>query len=529
MNQTYAVNAYALRGNTALDDDAMHGALTNAIGPAVPLSASAARWPRCAGHIRSKAIFRCACRCRSSFDQRHGLGGRGGRRFVRRRHYHSAAGSEYASADEICSPQNCSQRQHAAAAGGNRSSHLQCHASGTVTLENIRKAATNLQRAYRERGYATVAVSLPSQRLTNATVRLAVTEGKLASVQVVGNQHFSAENILRAFPDLQTNTLLNSHIFQRELDAANQNRDRQIYPTLGPGSEAGHQRAYLARQRPPATARAPGSGQLRNARHAGFASQFRGAIQQFLAGRPTSGPGLFLYAAGIQIDEQHTRLWPQPAAHFVLQRVLSYSDSVERDAWRAGRCFLSIWLSGSHAPILAAACAGRIRTDYFTGALPPATPASNGAPRPRSHIHRCSPLFRGIRNKAWPTPRTSAASSGFHCVQRRTFAPGGFYRHGFQASRNGRRQHQQFLHHHGHERISMGRKPTDPSPPRASPGTSATVVYFRSMSAWIFRKPTRMVPRRPVWRSLETSPAAMPILPSSAYSSRAQAILAKRL
>ena len=108
-----------------------------------------------------------------------------------------------------------------------------------VTLENIRQAATNLRRAYHERGWVTVAVSLPAQRLTNATVRLAVTEGKLASVQIVGNEHFSSENILRALPDLQTNTLLNSHIFQRELDAANQNRDRQIYPTLGPGPEAG--------------------------------------------------------------------------------------------------------------------------------------------------------------------------------------------------------------------------------------------------------------------------------------------------
>ena len=108
-----------------------------------------------------------------------------------------------------------------------------------VTLENIRQAATNLRRAYRERGWATVAVSLPAQRLTNATVRLTVTEGKLAGVQVVGNRHFSSGNVLHAFPNLQTNTLLNSHIFQRDLDTANQNRDRQVYPTLGPGPEAG--------------------------------------------------------------------------------------------------------------------------------------------------------------------------------------------------------------------------------------------------------------------------------------------------
>jgi len=96
-----------------------------------------------------------------------------------------------------------------------------------------------LRRAYHERGWVTVAVSLPAQRLTNATVRLAVTEGKLAEVQVVGNRYFSSANVLHAFPNLQTNALLNSHIFQHDLDGANQNRDRQVYPTLGPGPEAG--------------------------------------------------------------------------------------------------------------------------------------------------------------------------------------------------------------------------------------------------------------------------------------------------
>jgi len=108
-----------------------------------------------------------------------------------------------------------------------------------VTLEEVRQAAASLQRAYRERGYVTVAVTVPSQRLTNATVRLAVTEGKLASIQVVGNRYFGSNNIARALPSLRTNTLLNSQVLQRELDLANQNRDRQIYPIIGPGPDPG--------------------------------------------------------------------------------------------------------------------------------------------------------------------------------------------------------------------------------------------------------------------------------------------------
>ncbi|MFN0067730.1 MAG: POTRA domain-containing protein [Limisphaerales bacterium] len=108
-----------------------------------------------------------------------------------------------------------------------------------VTLPEIQKAVGALQLAYRERGHATVSVALPPQTLTNATVHVQVTEGVLAEVRVTGNRHFSTNNVLRALPSLRTNEVLNSQVFQRELDLANQNRDRQIFPTLGPGPEPG--------------------------------------------------------------------------------------------------------------------------------------------------------------------------------------------------------------------------------------------------------------------------------------------------
>lgn len=114
------------------------------------------------------------------------------------------------------------------------------NAVGTnVTLQQIQKALGVLQLAYRERGFATVSVGLPQQQLTNAVVKVQVTEGVLVDVRVMGNRYFSSNNIARALPSLGTNTHLNSRVFQQELDLANQNRDRQIYPTIGPGPEPG--------------------------------------------------------------------------------------------------------------------------------------------------------------------------------------------------------------------------------------------------------------------------------------------------
>jgi hemolysin activation/secretion protein len=104
-----------------------------------------------------------------------------------------------------------------------------------ITITQIRKALGQLQLAYRERGYVTVAIALPQQQLTNATIKLDVTEARLADIKVRGNRYFSSNNVMRELPGLRTNILLNSRIFQRELDEANLNRDRQIYPNIVPG------------------------------------------------------------------------------------------------------------------------------------------------------------------------------------------------------------------------------------------------------------------------------------------------------
>lgn len=108
-----------------------------------------------------------------------------------------------------------------------------------VGIERIREGLAELQLAYRGRGFVTVAVSLPQQQLTNGVVKVQVTEGRLAEILVTGQNHYSSNNVMRALPGLSTNLLLNSLVFQQELDRANANRDRQIYPQIGPGPEPG--------------------------------------------------------------------------------------------------------------------------------------------------------------------------------------------------------------------------------------------------------------------------------------------------
>jgi len=113
-----------------------------------------------------------------------------------------------------------------------------------VTFAQVQKVLGDLQLAYRERGFASAKVSLPQQQLTNATIRVQVLEGVLVEARVTGNRYFSSNNVMRALPTVRDailwqDQLVNSSALQREVDLANQNRDRTIYPVINPGPEPG--------------------------------------------------------------------------------------------------------------------------------------------------------------------------------------------------------------------------------------------------------------------------------------------------
>jgi hemolysin activation/secretion protein len=116
-------------------------------------------------------------------------------------------------------------------------SALTNHTGNAMSIADLRKGLGELQLLYRNFGYPTIYVSLPQQKITNGVVHVDVVEGKLSNVKIEGNRWFSVPNVLRALPGLNTNVLLNTKWFQTELDLANGNVDRQIYPVIEPGAE----------------------------------------------------------------------------------------------------------------------------------------------------------------------------------------------------------------------------------------------------------------------------------------------------
>jgi len=108
-----------------------------------------------------------------------------------------------------------------------------------LDFPRLREGLVKVQMRYHELGYPTINVTFPPQKLTNGVVKVKVVEGWLNKITITGNNYYSDENIRRALPSLTTNILLNTKWFQPELDQANANRDRQIYPVISPGFDPG--------------------------------------------------------------------------------------------------------------------------------------------------------------------------------------------------------------------------------------------------------------------------------------------------
>jgi hemolysin activation/secretion protein len=111
------------------------------------------------------------------------------------------------------------------------------HTGTNVGFEDVSSGIKELQAEYHARGYDTISVTIPRQRITNNIFKIQVFEGRLVDILVKGNRHYSSNNVMRALPSLKTNIFLNSKVFQPELDRANANQDRQIFPKILPGPE----------------------------------------------------------------------------------------------------------------------------------------------------------------------------------------------------------------------------------------------------------------------------------------------------
>lgn len=89
------------------------------------------------------------------------------------------------------------------------------------SIEPVQQAASALESALRDAGYAFYITAVPPQPITATTIKLRITAFPIREIIVSGNSHFSEENILRSVPALKVDESPNTKDISRSLRVAN--------------------------------------------------------------------------------------------------------------------------------------------------------------------------------------------------------------------------------------------------------------------------------------------------------------------
>lgn len=103
------------------------------------------------------------------------------------------------------------------------------------TLDHIQRAREALQKAYQQRGYQSVYVELPEQKVSGGVVYLLVTEVTVGRVRVIGSRYHSPLMIRRDVPALSEGAVPDFELVQEQLTRVNRSGKRQVMPLVKEG------------------------------------------------------------------------------------------------------------------------------------------------------------------------------------------------------------------------------------------------------------------------------------------------------
>ncbi|MBS7776998.1 ShlB/FhaC/HecB family hemolysin secretion/activation protein [Acidovorax sp. CCYZU-2555] len=106
-------------------------------------------------------------------------------------------------------------------------------------FSDIQRAVDAIERAYVQSGFTAVKVTVPEQELAGGAVKIRVVEAVMTPVTVVGNQHFSTENIRASLGSLQTGAAPRLGDLSASIQLANDNPAKQVSVSMAEGSLPG--------------------------------------------------------------------------------------------------------------------------------------------------------------------------------------------------------------------------------------------------------------------------------------------------
>jgi len=98
------------------------------------------------------------------------------------------------------------------------------------TIKDVEAAREALEKAYHDKGYLTVLVNIPEQRVSRGVVTLNVTEAPVGRLRIVGSRYFSLGYIRDTVPALAEGSVPNFPEVQKQLAQVNRSSDRRVTP-----------------------------------------------------------------------------------------------------------------------------------------------------------------------------------------------------------------------------------------------------------------------------------------------------------
>ena len=100
------------------------------------------------------------------------------------------------------------------------------------TIKDVEAARTQLERVYHDRGFRTVLVDIPQQRVAEGIVRLHVTEASVGKLRIIGSRYHSLLLIRETMTQLSPGAVPNFDVVQKELGDVNRSTDLRVTPVL---------------------------------------------------------------------------------------------------------------------------------------------------------------------------------------------------------------------------------------------------------------------------------------------------------
>ncbi|MCA6116435.1 ShlB/FhaC/HecB family hemolysin secretion/activation protein [Bradyrhizobium sp. WSM 1738] len=107
------------------------------------------------------------------------------------------------------------------------------------TADDVEKARAALEKAYHDKGYQTVSVSVPQQNALSRMITLKVTEMKVGRLRVKNSRYFDLAKITNKAGSLKEGTVPNFNEVTKDIVALNQWPDRRVTPALRAGVTPG--------------------------------------------------------------------------------------------------------------------------------------------------------------------------------------------------------------------------------------------------------------------------------------------------